>query len=97
LGFSRFISQRLLRINGESRQLSTPIVRIAVGGIALGLSVMILAVAIVTGFQEEIRGKVIGFGSHIQIIKYDSNKSLEATPIERNQTFVREVKKYSWC
>jgi lipoprotein-releasing system permease protein len=53
---------------------------------------MILAVAIVTGFQEEIRGKVIGFGSHIQIIKYDSNKSLEATPIERNQTFVREVK-----
>jgi lipoprotein-releasing system permease protein len=52
---------------------------------------MILAVAIVTGFQEEIRGKVIGFGSHIQIIKYDSNKSLEATPIERNQSFVREV------
>lgn len=91
MGFSRFISQRLLRSNGESRQLSTPIVRIAVGGIALGLTVMILAVAIVTGFQEEIRGKVIGFGSHIQIIKYDSNKSLEATPIERNQAFVREV------
>ena len=92
MGFSGFISQRLLRSNGESRQLSTPIVRIAVGGIALGLTVMILAVAIVTGFQEEIRGKVIGFGSHIQIIKYDSNKSLEATPIEKNQAFVREVK-----
>jgi lipoprotein-releasing system permease protein len=92
LGFSRFISQRLLRSNGESRQLSTPIVRIAVGGIALGLTVMILAVAIVTGFQEEIRGKVIGFGSHIQIIKYDSNKSLEATPIARNQPFVQQVK-----
>jgi lipoprotein-releasing system permease protein len=92
LGFSRFISQRLLRSNGESRQLSTPIVRIAVGGIALGLTVMILAVAIVTGFQEEIRGKVIGFGSHIQIIKYDSNKSLEATPIEINQPFVQQVK-----
>ena len=92
MGFSRFISQRLLRSNGESRQLSTPIVRIAVGGIALGLTVMILAVAIVTGFQEEIRGKVIGFGSHIQIIKYDSNKSLEATPIEINQPFVQQVK-----
>lgn len=95
MGFSGFISQRLLRSNGESRQLSTPIVRIAVGGIALGLTVMILAVAIVTGFQEEIRGKVIGFGSHIQIIKYDSNKSLEATPIEKNQAFVREVKNIS--
>ena len=92
MGFSRFISQRLLRSNGESRQLSTPIVRIAVGGIALGLTVMILAVAIVTGFQEEIRGKVIGFGSHIQIIKYDSNKSLEATPIQINQPFVQQVK-----
>ena len=93
MGFSGFISQRLLRSNGASRQLSTPIVRIAVGGIALGLSVMILAVAIVTGFQEEIRRKVIGFGSHIQIIKYDSNKSLEATPIEKNQQFIAEVKK----
>lgn len=43
--------------------------------------------AIVTGFQKEIRDKVIGFGAHIQISKYDSNSSLEAQPIDKNQSF----------
>lgn len=88
MSFSGFIAKRLSRNSGEAGHLSTPIVRIAVGGIALGLCVMLVAVAIVTGFQQEIRGKVIGFGAHIQIIKYDSNKSLEATPIAVNQDFI---------
>lgn len=48
---------------------------------------MIVSVAIVTGFQKEIRDKVIGFGTHIQITKFDSNESLEAQPIEKNQPF----------
>jgi len=90
---SWFIAKRLLRSGKENEQLSTPIVRIAIGGIALGLSVMIVAVAIVTGFQREIRAKVIGFGSHIQITTYDSNKSFESEPINRNQPFVPLLKK----
>lgn len=48
---------------------------------------MIIAVAIVTGFQKEVRDKVIGFGSHIQITNFDSNESPEAQPIEKNQPF----------
>lgn len=48
---------------------------------------MIVSVAIVTGFQKEIRDKVVGFGTHIQITKFDSNESLEAQPIEKDQPF----------
>ena len=47
--------------------ISRPIVRIALLGVALGFAVMIVALAVVTGFKKEIRDKVIGFGSHIQI------------------------------
>lgn len=48
---------------------------------------MILAVAIVTGFQNEIRSKVIGFGSHITIQSLNANTALETTPVSTNQPF----------
>ena len=48
-----------------------PAVRVAVAGIALGLAVMILSVAIVIGFKKEVRNKVIGFGSHIKITNFE--------------------------
>lgn len=54
---------------------------------------MIIAVAIVTGFQSQIRDKVIGFGSHIQINKYDFNSSYEADPISKNQHFYPNIDK----
>lgn len=42
---------------------------------------MLVSVFIVTGFKNEIRDKVIGFGSHIQILNYDSNLSYETQAI----------------
>jgi len=83
-----FISGRIIKNNNG---FSKPIVNIAILGITLGLAIMILTVAIVTGFQKEIREKVIGFGSHIQITNYDNNESFEATPIDRNQPFLAEL------
>lgn len=65
--------------------------KIAVGGIALGIAVMIATVAIVTGFQKEIRNKIIGFGSHISIASYDNNVSYEPEPIQRQQEFIKEL------
>lgn len=53
--------------------------------------VMILSVSIVTGFQTEIRNKVVGFGSHIQILNANYGYSLESTPMHRNQPFLKEL------
>ena len=61
-------------------------------GITLGLAVMILAVAVVTGFQNEIKAKLIGFNSHIQISNYDNNVSAEPKPISKIQPFLSEIK-----
>lgn len=43
--------------------------------------------AIVTGFQKQVRDKVIGFGSHIQVTGFESNTSHEANPISTKQWF----------
>jgi lipoprotein-releasing system permease protein len=86
-----FIAQRLIRGRGEETSFSKPVNVIAVIGIALGLAVMIISVAVLTGFKEEIREKVVGFGSHIQVVNMDSNFSYETTPVSRNQDFVQKI------
>jgi lipoprotein-releasing system permease protein len=88
-----YIARRLLKKQYGVHRFSKPIVAIAIAGIALGLAVMILAVAIVTGFKNEITAKVIGFGSHIQIVNYDTNTSYETTPISKEQPWVNDLNK----
>lgn len=87
----RFISQRIIFGSGKTNQLSRPITKIAVLGITLGLAVMILTISIVTGFQIEIRNKLIGFGSHIIVNNYDSNESNEPQPISKMQPFLKDL------
>ena len=82
-----FIARRLVSDKENRKSISRSIVRIAVFGISLGLTVMIIAVSVVTGFKEEIRNKVIGFGAHIQIINFDSNLSFETNPVSEDQDF----------
>jgi len=87
-----FIAQRLIKGRREGTSFSRPINVIAIIGIAMGLAVMILAVAILTGFKQQIREKVVGFGSHIQIMNFDSNISFETTPISDTQKFIPMIK-----
>jgi len=82
------------RLGGKDKEnLSGPVIRIAVTTIALGLSVMIVAVAVLVGFQTEIRNKVIGFSAHIQIDNFDANASYESSPVSMEQMFYPELEK----
>lgn len=76
-----------MRMGAQRKSLTGLVKLIAILSITLGLSVMIIAVAVVTGFQNEIRNKVIGFGAHIQISNFDFNFSYENQPISKNQDF----------
>jgi lipoprotein-releasing system permease protein len=87
-----FIAHRLIIGRREGTSFSRPINIIAITGISMGLAVMILAVAILTGFKQQIREKVVGFGSHIQVTNFDSNISFETAPISDTQKFIPEIK-----
>jgi lipoprotein-releasing system permease protein len=91
--FERLISSRMLNQRDKDGRMSRPIVRVAVGGIAVGLAVMILTLAVMNGFQKSIRQKVIGFGSHIQITGFDNNQTFETDSLNRNQPTIEQVKK----
>lgn len=79
---------------GKSERFSRPIVRIATGGIALGMAIMILSICIMNGFQGEIREKAVGFGAHIQVVSFSTNNSLEAYPITSRATLADSLKRY---
>jgi lipoprotein-releasing system permease protein len=78
---SLFIAKRIYHDNAAGKRISRPAVLIAVTGIAIGLAVMIIAVSVVVGFKKEVRDKIIGLGSHIQINNLDATHSYEAYPI----------------
>ncbi len=86
-----FIARRLIRGRIEKTSFSRPINIIAIVGIAMGLAVMIIAVAVLTGFKQQIRDKIVGFGSNIQILNFDSNLSLETIPVSDTQAFVPRI------
>jgi lipoprotein-releasing system permease protein len=92
LNTERFIAKRIISADKTSNRFSVPIVRISIMAIALGLAVMILTVAVITGFKNEIENKLIGFVSHIQITNYDANTSDEPSPIDMQQPFLLQLK-----
>lgn len=63
-------------------------------GIALGLTVMIVAVSVVIGFKQEVSSKVKGFGSHIQICYLDGVRSFETYPITVSDSMTRSLYAY---
>ena len=65
--FFALYSKKLYSSENGKKRASLPAIRIAIFGVAVGLAVMILSVAVVFGFKDEISSKVIGFGSHLTI------------------------------
>lgn len=88
-----FIARRIIGKNKGRKSFSGSIVAIATFGIALGLTVMIVAVAIITGFKNEISGKVTGFGAHLQILNLDSNLSFEMQAVPSELESLEKVRK----
>ncbi len=76
--------------DGE-RKLSGPAVRVATAAVALGMVVMIISVAVGLGFKQEIRDKVVGFGTHIQLTSLNLNSSLETPPLTYDSVLVSQI------
>ena len=88
-----FIARRIYKGDKkDEKQVSSPAIKIAIAGIAIGLAVMIAAICIVVGFKKEVRAKVVGFGSHIQLTNFDSNNSYEHQPISFSDTLAQILK-----
>jgi len=93
LNTNLYIARRIFSAKENRDNLSHRIVNIALVGIVLGMVVLILSIAIVTGYKSEVGQKAVGFASHLQIVNLDSNQSFETSPITQDQPFLEELKK----
>ena len=89
LSFASFIAGRITL--KSKRTFSKLIVRIAILGIMLGLGVMILSLAVVRGFKQEIKDKVRGFDGDIKVVKYDLNNSTENSSFKTDDSFLKKA------
>lgn len=76
-----FIARKIYFGGDIKKNVSSPAIKIAIAGVALGVAAMILSVCIVVGFKKEIKDKVISFGSHIQISTFGNDLFYDAQPI----------------
>jgi lipoprotein-releasing system permease protein len=63
LPFEVFLGLRYLRARGHRTNLSL-FVWIGIGGVFLGVSALIVVLAVMTGFQDGIRDKIIAANPH---------------------------------
>jgi lipoprotein-releasing system permease protein len=66
--FELFLGLRYLRARGHRTNLSL-FVWIGVGGVFLGVSALIVVLAVMTGFQDGIRDKIIAANPHVLVLE----------------------------
>lgn len=86
-----FIAKRIIGNKAYKSSVSAPIIKIGIAAIAIGIIVMLIAIATGLGLQQKIRDKVVAFNGHIEITNFDTNASDESqVPISKNQDFYPE-------
>lgn len=95
MNWKLFIARRIYQTKEKEgdRNVSKPAVRIAMVGIAIGLAVMILSVAVVVGFKHEVRDKVIGLGADILVTSLDVVQSYQVTPVVGDDSLISALEK----
>ncbi len=70
--FIAFVARRFLQFQKSSRSQSfiSFVTLIAIVGVTLGVASLIIALTILGGFEKELKEKVIGFTTHIQVTTY---------------------------
>ena len=88
LNYELFIAKRIIAAKQYKSSISSPIIKIAIIAIAMGMVIMMVSVATGIGLQKKIREKLSGFNGHIQITNFDDNNSeITLNPVPKTQDF----------
>lgn len=97
MNIAKFISNRI--VFSSQRAFTKVLVGIAVASVALSIAVMIVSMAVITGFNESIQDKMFGFWGHIHVNDLQMSRSYEPVPIDRDQSLIDQltaVKQSDW-
>ena len=70
MSFEWFIAKRYLRIRHE-RRLVSMITVLAILGVAVGVMVLQVVIAVMSGFQAELKHRILGIEAHMVVMRYN--------------------------
>lgn len=93
MNYELFLAKRFTATKKHKSSITSPIIKIGITAIALGIVMMLITVATGTGMQHKIREKITVFKGHVQITNYDNNNSeITQNPVSIKQDFYPEFK-----
>lgn len=93
LNYELFIAKRIISAKQHKNSVSSPIIKISILAIAIGMIVMLFSIATGVGLQKKIKEKISGFNGDVQIMTYDANNSkITLNPVSLNQNFYPDFK-----
>ncbi len=92
MNFPYFLAKRIT-LSGQ-RTFSKLIVRVTIGALTLAIMAIIMAVAILNGFKQEITEKQRGFFGDIIILKNERSDSYVNTPISLSNEQINVLEKH---
>lgn len=72
MSFELFIALRYLRAKRRQAAVSV-ITGVAIAGITVGVAALLVALALATGFREEVQDKILGGTAHLNLLKPDNS------------------------
>ncbi|HCX89122.1 MAG: lipoprotein-releasing system transmembrane subunit LolC [Deltaproteobacteria bacterium CG12_big_fil_rev_8_21_14_0_65_43_10] len=87
MSYELFIGLRYLKAKRKQTFISI-ITLISIGGVAIGVMTLIVVIGVMTGFKEDLTGKILGYYSHIVVLK--QNEGLD--DYERIMRKIEKVK-----
>lgn len=84
-----FIASRL-KLSKKGSQRSAASIKIATAGVALSIAIMLITVAVVSGFKQQITEKIIGFDAQLTVSSVDGNFG-EDKPIRISKELSEEI------
>src|SRR5437762_4551000 len=67
-----FELQLALRYLRPKRTFVSVITLISIVGVTLGVAVLIIVISVMTGFDKELRDKILGFDPHLRLAHYNN-------------------------
>ncbi|MGA3083190.1 MAG: lipoprotein-releasing ABC transporter permease subunit [Thermodesulfobacteriota bacterium] len=71
MSFELFVSSRYLKAKRKQTFISI-ITFISIGGVALGVMALIVVIAVMSGFENDLKNKILGLNSHVKVLSWDN-------------------------
>jgi lipoprotein-releasing system permease protein len=89
LPFELFLALRYLR---PKRTFVSVITLISVIGVTLGVAVLIIVISVMSGFDRQLRDKILGFNAHLKVFRSQGAPMTDYAGVMKAVSAIKEVK-----